>query len=130
MLQRATELCGEGMRSKYCKFLEYRPEQDSLFVRAGYTSIAWLAARPSIYGRASLYAARLERLQLDQLAQLAAQRFGRRLGVAIADAGGGLRRARQHVVKIAELHRCQVHAVADAVGAERRHRCRVPQPED
>ena len=35
MLQRATELCGEGMRSKYCKFLEYRPEQDTLLVRAG-----------------------------------------------------------------------------------------------
>ena len=38
MLQRATELCGEGMRSKYCKFLEYRPEQNSLLVRAG---IGW-----------------------------------------------------------------------------------------
>ncbi|HXH16209.1 MAG TPA: histidine kinase dimerization/phosphoacceptor domain -containing protein [Sphingomonas sp.] len=38
MLQRATELCGEGMRSRYCKFLEYRPEQNSLLVRAG---IGW-----------------------------------------------------------------------------------------
>ncbi len=38
MLQRATELCGEGMRSKYCKFLEYRPERDTLLVRAG---IGW-----------------------------------------------------------------------------------------
>ncbi|MEG8058296.1 hypothetical protein QP150_17980 [Sphingomonas sp. 22L2VL55-3] len=38
MLQRATELCGEGMRSKYCKFLEYRPEQNTLLVRAG---IGW-----------------------------------------------------------------------------------------
>lgn len=35
MLQRATELCAEGMRSKYCKFLEYRPEQDTLLVLAG-----------------------------------------------------------------------------------------------
>lgn len=35
MLQRATELCGEGMRSKYCKFLEYRADEDTLFVRAG-----------------------------------------------------------------------------------------------
>jgi len=38
MLQRATELCGEGMRSQYCKFLEYRPEQNTLLVRAG---IGW-----------------------------------------------------------------------------------------
>ncbi len=38
MLQRATELCGEGMRSKYCKFLEYRADEDTLLVRAG---IGW-----------------------------------------------------------------------------------------
>ncbi len=48
MLQRATELCGEGMRSKYCKFLEYRPEQDSLFVRAG---IGWA---PGVVGSAEM----------------------------------------------------------------------------
>ncbi|WP_343525544.1 histidine kinase dimerization/phosphoacceptor domain -containing protein [Sphingomonas sp.] len=35
MLQRATELCAEGMRSSFCKFLEYRPDRDSLLVRAG-----------------------------------------------------------------------------------------------
>ncbi|MEG8022727.1 sensor histidine kinase [Sphingomonas aerolata] len=48
MLQRATELCGEEMRSKYCKFLEYRPEQDSLFVRAG---IGWA---PGVVGSAEM----------------------------------------------------------------------------
>jgi two-component sensor histidine kinase len=48
MLQRATELCGEGMRSKYCKFLEYRPEQDSLLVRAG---IGWA---PGVVGSAEM----------------------------------------------------------------------------
>ena len=35
MLQRATELCAEGMRSRFCKFLEYRPDRDTLLVRTG-----------------------------------------------------------------------------------------------
>ncbi|WP_240313576.1 sensor histidine kinase [Sphingomonas carotinifaciens] len=35
MLQRATELCAQGMRSKYCKFLEYRPDRETLLVRTG-----------------------------------------------------------------------------------------------
>ncbi|MDQ1156447.1 two-component sensor histidine kinase [Sphingomonas sp. SORGH_AS 950] len=35
MLQRATELCAEGMRSRFCKFLEYRADRDTLLVRTG-----------------------------------------------------------------------------------------------
>jgi len=35
MLQRAVELCAEGMRSHYCKFLEYRHASDRLLVRTG-----------------------------------------------------------------------------------------------
>ena len=35
MLQRAVELCAEGMRSRYCKFLEHRADDDMLFVRNG-----------------------------------------------------------------------------------------------
>ncbi|WP_454280920.1 sensor histidine kinase [Sphingomonas sp. Marseille-Q8236] len=35
MLQRATELCAEGMRSRYCKFLEYRSDRETLLVRNG-----------------------------------------------------------------------------------------------
>src|SRR5204862_374605 len=35
MLQRATELCAEGMRSRFCKFLEYRSDRETLLVRTG-----------------------------------------------------------------------------------------------
>lgn len=35
MLQRATELCAEGMRSRFCKFLEYRADRETLLVRTG-----------------------------------------------------------------------------------------------
>jgi two-component sensor histidine kinase len=35
MLQRATELCAEGMKARYAKFLEYRDDRDTLLVRAG-----------------------------------------------------------------------------------------------
>ncbi len=35
MLQRATELCAEGMTARYAKFLECRPHRESLLVRAG-----------------------------------------------------------------------------------------------
>ncbi len=35
MLQRAVELCAEGMRSRYCKFLEYRSGSGRLLVRTG-----------------------------------------------------------------------------------------------
>lgn len=55
-------------------------------------------------------AARFERLQLDHLAQLAAERFGGRLGFAFGQPRDGLRGARQHFVEIAELHRRQVDA--------------------
>ncbi|URW76652.1 GAF domain-containing protein [Sphingomonas donggukensis] len=40
MLQRATELCASGMRSRYAKFLEYRPGDDRLLVRNG---VGWRA---------------------------------------------------------------------------------------
>lgn len=35
MLQRAVELCAEGMRSRFCKFLEHCDDEDVLFVRNG-----------------------------------------------------------------------------------------------
>lgn len=38
MLQRATELCAQGMTARFAKFLEYRPDRDTLLVRAG---IGW-----------------------------------------------------------------------------------------
>jgi ubiquinone/menaquinone biosynthesis C-methylase UbiE len=49
------------MISRWTPYPLARRALAGLFVRAGYTSITWLAVRPSIYGRASLYAARLER---------------------------------------------------------------------
>lgn len=38
LLQRATELCAEGMEAEFCKALEYKPHQDCLLVCAG---IGW-----------------------------------------------------------------------------------------
>ena len=35
LLQRATELCAEGMEAQFCKALEYKPHQDCLLVCAG-----------------------------------------------------------------------------------------------
>ncbi|MCJ2080051.1 sensor histidine kinase [Methylobacterium sp. J-090] len=35
LLQRATELCAEGMEAEFCKALEYKPHQDCLLVCAG-----------------------------------------------------------------------------------------------
>lgn len=35
MLQRAVELCAEGMRSRFCKFLEHADDEDVLLVRNG-----------------------------------------------------------------------------------------------
>jgi ubiquinone/menaquinone biosynthesis C-methylase UbiE len=49
------------MISRWTPYPLARRALAGLFVRAGYTSITWLGVRPSIYGRASLYAARLER---------------------------------------------------------------------
>ncbi|MGU3540885.1 sensor histidine kinase [Methylobacterium sp. A54F] len=46
VLQRATELCAEGMGAEFCKALEFRPGEDSLLVRAG---IGW---GPDVIGRA------------------------------------------------------------------------------
>jgi two-component sensor histidine kinase len=40
LLQRATELCAEGMDAQYCKALEYREGEDTLLVRAG---VGWSA---------------------------------------------------------------------------------------
>ncbi|MBD8909498.1 sensor histidine kinase [Methylorubrum zatmanii] len=46
LLQRATELCAEGMQAQFCKALEYQPAQDLLLVCAG---IGW---EPDCIGRA------------------------------------------------------------------------------
>ncbi|KQP58384.1 sensor histidine kinase [Methylobacterium sp. Leaf112] len=40
LLQRATELCAEGMEAQFCKALEYKPYQDCLLVCAG---VGWAA---------------------------------------------------------------------------------------
>jgi hypothetical protein len=46
LLQRATELCAEGLQVEFCKALERRPELDKLIVRAG---IGW---KPGVVGHA------------------------------------------------------------------------------
>ncbi|MCJ2073279.1 GAF domain-containing protein [Methylobacterium sp. J-030] len=46
LLQRATELCAEGMGAEFCKALEYRPGADTLLVRAG---VGW---GPDVIGKA------------------------------------------------------------------------------
>ncbi|KAB1073134.1 sensor histidine kinase [Methylobacterium planeticum] len=48
LLQRATELCAEGMSAEFCKALEYRRGEDSLLVRAG---IGW---GPDVIGKARI----------------------------------------------------------------------------
>ncbi|KQU56057.1 histidine kinase [Sphingomonas sp. Leaf339] len=40
LLQRAVELCADGMQSRYCKFLEGCPDRDKLIVRTG---VGWRA---------------------------------------------------------------------------------------
>ncbi len=46
LLQRATELCAEGMDAEYCKALEYLRGEDTLLVRAG---VGW---KPHVIGHA------------------------------------------------------------------------------
>ncbi|QGY05974.1 GAF domain-containing protein [Methylobacterium mesophilicum SR1.6/6] len=46
LLQRAAELCAQGMGAEFCKALEYRPGADTLLVRAG---VGW---GPDVIGRA------------------------------------------------------------------------------
>ncbi|WP_267356743.1 MULTISPECIES: histidine kinase dimerization/phosphoacceptor domain -containing protein [unclassified Methylobacterium] len=46
LLQRATELCAQGMGAEFCKALEYRPGADTLLVRAG---VGW---GPDVIGKA------------------------------------------------------------------------------
>ncbi|MFC6050589.1 histidine kinase, partial [Methylobacterium hispanicum] len=45
LLQRAAELCAEGMGAQFCKALEYLRAEDTLLVRAG---IGWA---PDVIGR-------------------------------------------------------------------------------
>ena len=46
LLQRATELCAEGMSAQFCKALEYKPGEDTLLVIAG---VGW---GPNVVGQA------------------------------------------------------------------------------
>jgi two-component sensor histidine kinase len=46
LLQRATELCAEGMSAQFCKALEYKPGEDTLLVIAG---VGW---GPNVVGHA------------------------------------------------------------------------------
>ncbi|SDN66811.1 Two-component sensor histidine kinase, contains HisKA and HATPase domains [Methylobacterium phyllostachyos] len=46
LLQRAAELCAEGMGAEFCKALEYKPGADTLLVRAG---VGW---GPDVIGKA------------------------------------------------------------------------------
>ena len=48
LLQRATEMCAEGMQAQFCKALEYQPAQDLLLVCAG---VGW---DPDCVGRATV----------------------------------------------------------------------------
>ncbi|MEH3146351.1 MAG: GAF domain-containing protein [Methylobacterium frigidaeris] len=48
LLQRATELCAEGMQAQFCKALEYKPGHDTLLVCAG---IGW---GPDVVGKAEV----------------------------------------------------------------------------
>jgi two-component system, sensor histidine kinase PdtaS len=48
ILQRATELCAQGLDTRFAKVLEYLPDDDRLLVRAG---VGW---EPGIVGRVSL----------------------------------------------------------------------------
>jgi two-component sensor histidine kinase len=48
LLQRAAELCAEGMGAEFCKALEYRPGADTLLVRAG---VGW---GPDVIGKARI----------------------------------------------------------------------------
>src|SRR4029077_11220868 len=48
ILQRATELCAQGLDTRFAKVLEYLPDGDRLLVRAG---VGW---EPGIVGRVSL----------------------------------------------------------------------------
>ncbi|WP_232631747.1 sensor histidine kinase [Methylobacterium sp. Leaf118] len=48
LLQRATEMCAEGMQAQFCKALEYQPSQDLLLVCAG---VGW---GPDCVGRATI----------------------------------------------------------------------------
>jgi PAS domain S-box-containing protein len=41
LLQQATRIAAEALRTQFCKILQYMPEQDRLFVRAG---VGWRAA--------------------------------------------------------------------------------------
>ena len=48
LLQRATELCAEGMGAEFCKALEHLPDEDTLLVRAG---VGW---GPNVVGMARI----------------------------------------------------------------------------
>jgi two-component sensor histidine kinase len=48
LLQRAAELCAQGMGAEFCKALEYRPGADTLLVRAG---VGW---GPDVIGKARI----------------------------------------------------------------------------
>lgn len=50
ILQRATELCAQGLRARFAKVLEYLPDQDRLLVRAG---VGWA---PGTIGKVSFAA--------------------------------------------------------------------------
>ena len=50
MLQRATELCAEGMKARHAKFLERCPDDDTLLVRAG---VGW---PPGVVGEVKMHA--------------------------------------------------------------------------
>jgi hypothetical protein len=63
LLQRATELCAEGMQAQFCKALEYKPGRDTLLVCAG---VGW---GPDVIGRAAQLGRALEQRMDLRLAQ-------------------------------------------------------------
>jgi hypothetical protein len=44
LLQEATRLCAEGMHTRFCKVMEYLPDEDQFIVRAG---VGW---KPGVVG--------------------------------------------------------------------------------
>lgn len=44
LLQEATRLCAEGLHARYCKVMEYLPDEDCFIVRTG---VGW---RPGVIG--------------------------------------------------------------------------------
>src|SRR6202140_3531425 len=48
ILQRATELCAQGLETPFAKVLEYMPDDERLLVRAGIGWVSWTVGQVSL----------------------------------------------------------------------------------